>query len=331
MIMPPIIQVEHLTRRFGDLTAVDDVSFEVAQGEVYGFLGPNGAGKSTTINILCTLLRPSGGHALVCGLDVVHSQDQVRRCIGLVFQDPSLDERMSAYENLEFHAMVYGVLRAERRHRLEEVLRMVGLWERQKDVVRRFSGGMRRRLEIARGLVHRPRILFLDEPTLGLDPQTRVRIWEHLHWLCREQGMTLFFTTHYMDEAEHADRIGVIDRGRLVALDSPDALKQSLGGDIIVLRTADNAAAAREIDQLFHLTATGDGDSLFLEVSRGSELIPTISRSLDTTIQSITLRRPTLDDVFLRLTGRELRDEEASGMETMRAWARTRMRREGGR
>ena len=327
--MPPIIQIEHLTKRFGNLTAVDDVSFEVAQGEVFGFLGPNGAGKSTTINILCTLTRPTSGRAVVCGLDVSRSQNQIRHCIGLVFQDPSLDDRMSAWENLEFHAMVYGVPRRERRQRMEEVLHMVELWERRRGLVKYFSGGMRRRLEIARGLLHRPRILFLDEPTLGLDPQTRARIWEHLHWMRREHGVTLFFTTHYMDEAEHADRIGVIDRGRLVALDSPDSMKQALGGDIIILRTADNAAAAREIDQHFHLPVTQDGESLSLEVANGSEFIPVLSRSLETLIHSITLRRPTLDDVFLRLTGRELRDEEASGMETMKAWARSRVRRAG--
>lgn len=327
--MPAIIQVEHLTKKFGDLTAVDDVSFEVAQGEVFGFLGPNGAGKSTTINILCTLTRPTSGRAVVCGLEVSRNQNQVRQCIGLVFQDPSLDDRMSAWENLEFHALVYGVPRRERRQRMEEVLHMVELWERRRGLVKHFSGGMRRRLEIARGLLHHPRILFLDEPTLGLDPQTRARIWEHLHYLRREQGVTLFFTTHYMDEAEHADRIGVIDRGRLVALDSPDAMKQALGGDIIILKTADNAAAAREIDQLFHLPVTQDGESLSLEVANGSEFIPILSRSLDTLIHSITLRRPTMDDVFLRLTGRELRDEAASGMETMRAWARSRIRRGG--
>ncbi|MEK7849140.1 MAG: ATP-binding cassette domain-containing protein [Chloroflexota bacterium] len=327
--MPAIVEVEHLTRRFGDLTAVDDIGFEVAQGEVFGFLGPNGAGKSTTINILCTLLRPTAGRAVVCGLDVAHNQNQVRQCIGLVFQDPSLDERMSAWENLEFHGLVYGVPRRERRQRLDEMLHMVGLWERRHGLVKHFSGGMRRRLEIARGLVHRPRILFLDEPTLGLDPQTRAHIWEHLHGLRREQGVTLFFTTHYMDEAEHADRIGIIDRGRLVALDTPEALKQALGGDILILKTADNAAAATEIDQRFGLPVTRDGDSLSLEVTNGSEFIPTLSRALETPIHSITLRRPTLDDVFLRLTGRELRDEEATGMETMRAWARARMRKAG--
>ena len=223
--------VDDLRKSFDDLVAVDGVTFDVAAGESFGFLGPNGAGKSTTINILCTLLRPTGGSASVAGFDVASRPADVRRHIGLVFQDPTLDEYLTAEENLRFHAELYGVPRETTEDRLRDVLEMVELWERRKGIVATFSGGMRRRLEIARGLLHSPRVLFLDEPTVGLDPQTRAHIWSYIEELRKREEITIFLTTHYMDEAEHCDRIAIIDHGTIVAIDTPEALKASVGED----------------------------------------------------------------------------------------------------
>src|SRR6516165_3349845 len=233
--MNSIIEVQGLVKRFGDFTAVAGIDFAVEAGEFFGFLGPNGAGKTTTINILSTLLRPTSGQALLAGFDVVKQPDQVRQSIGMVFQDPSLDDRLTAEENLQFHAMLYQVPKAIRNERMTQVLEMVGLTERRRSVIRTFSGGMKRRLEIARGLLHHPKVLFLDEPTAGLDPQTRNAIWEHVRQLRAEVGITVFMTTHYMDEAENCDRIAIIDHGKIQALDTPAALKQRLGGDKVIV------------------------------------------------------------------------------------------------
>ena len=234
------VEVIGLTKNFGPLTAVDHISFQVEEGEVFGFLGPNGAGKTTTINILCTLMRPTAGTARVAGYDVATQRNAVRQSIGLVFQDPSVDDQLTAYENLQFHAHVYNVPGGERAQRIEEVLRVVELWDRRDAIVRTFSGGMKRRLEIARGILHHPSVLFLDEPTLGLDPQTREHVWEYILELQRAHGITIFMTTHYMDEAEHCHRIAIIDQGKIVALDTPDALKGMVGVDIVSLQTDDN-------------------------------------------------------------------------------------------
>ena len=239
--------VDGLRKSFDDIVAVDGVTFDVAAGESFGFLGPNGAGKSTTINILCTLLRPTGGSASVAGFDVATRPADVRRHIGLVFQDPTLDEYLTAEENLRFHAELYGVPRETTEDRLRDVLEMVELWERRKGIVATFSGGMRRRLEIARGLLHSPRVLFLDEPTVGLDPQTRAHIWSYIEELRKREEITIFLTTHYMDEAEHCDRIAIIDHGTIVAIDTPEALKASVGEDRMELRTADDEIAMREL------------------------------------------------------------------------------------
>jgi ABC-2 type transport system ATP-binding protein len=224
--MPNIIEVNQLTKRFGDFVAVDDVSFTVDKGEVFAFLGPNGAGKSTTIKMLTTLLHPSDGLIRINGFDPVESPDEVRRTFGIVFQDPSLDDELTAYENMEFHGVLYDVPRALRRERIEELLKFVELWERRKSLVKEFSGGMKRRLEIARGLLHHPKIIFLDEPTLGLDPQTRNHLWQYLRDLNKKEGITVFFTTHYMEEADRiADRIAIIDHGKIVAAGTPRDLK----------------------------------------------------------------------------------------------------------
>ena len=326
--MGKVIEVEHLVKKFGPIVAVDDISFDVEEGEVFGFLGPNGAGKTTTINIVCTLMKPTSGGATLNGYDVRRQQNQVRSSLGLVFQDPSLDIRLTALQNLSFHAFVYNVPRAVARKRIEEVLRMVELWDRRGEEVRNYSGGMRRRLEIARGLLHHPKVLFLDEPTLGLDPQTRNHIWNYILELRKQENITIFLTTHYMDEAEIADRIAIIDYGRIVALDTPEALKRSVGGDVITLRTENDDRAIEEIREHHHIEARRDSDGLCFEVVNGEEFIPGLVGALETEIRSISMHRPTLDDVFLKLTGREIR-EEAGGEAAMKR--QITLRQAGGR
>jgi ABC-2 type transport system ATP-binding protein len=305
-----IIQVENLVKKYGQLAAVDHISFDVDQGEIFGFLGPNGAGKTTTINILCTLARPTSGRATLNGFDVVRQQNQVRQSIGLVFQDSSLDDRLTGMHNLRFHAMVYNVPVAVREQRIELVLRMVDLWEKRNSFVRTYSGGMKRRLELARGLLHYPKVLFLDEPTLGLDPQTRNRIWEYVLELQKREGTTVFLTTHYMDEAEKANRIAIIDHGKLVAMDTPEKLKSMVGKDIVSVMTEDNSQAAGEIKMRYQTEVRQDGDHLTFNVDNGEEFLPVFIKESGLKITSISLRRPTLEDVFLKLTGREIREEE---------------------
>ena len=307
-----IIEVENLVKRFGKLVAVDNISFNVASGEIFGFLGPNGAGKTTTINVLCTLSKPTSGRATINNFDVVRQQSQVRQSIGLVFQDPSLDERLSGLQNLRFHAMVYSVPASIREQRIEQVLRMVELWDRRNSRVQTYSGGMKRRLEIARGLLHYPKVLFLDEPTLGLDPQTRSRIWEYISDMRQREGTTIFLTTHYMDEAEKAERIAIIDHGKLVAMDTPERLKKMVGKDIITVKTDDNDKAAEEMRARYRIEARNDGGELTFEVASGEEFLPAFIKEFGTRVLSVSLRRPSLDDVFLKLTGREIRAEEVS-------------------
>ncbi len=319
-----IIEVEELSKNFGQLVAVDKVSFQVAEGEIFGFLGPNGAGKTTTISMLCTLLKPSGGRAMVNGYDVARQRSEVRRSIGLVFQDPTLDEYLTAEQNLRFHAYAYKVPREGREKRIGELLKLVELSDRRKNKVRTFSGGMKRRLEIARGLLHSPRVLFLDEPTLGLDPQTRRHIWDHILALRRRHNLTIFLTTHYMDEAENCDRITIIDHGHIIALDTPDKLKDSLGGDIVTLKAADNSAAALELKEKYDLSVKIQNGMITLNIPQGEKFLPKLMRGFQTPLLSIGVRRPTLDDVFLELTGRAIREEEAGSKEQMKAMARRR-------
>ena len=323
-----VIKVENLVKRFGGLVAVNNISFSVARGEIFGFLGPNGAGKTTVINILCTLTKLTLGKAFIDGLDVVRQQSQVRQRIGLVFQDPSLDERLTGLQNLRFHALVYNVPAALREQRIEEVLKMVELWDRRNSEVRTYSGGMKRRLELARGLLHYPKVLFLDEPTLGLDPQTRNRLWEYILELRQREGTTIFLTTHYMDEAEKADRIAIIDHGKLVAMDTPERLKQMVGKDIVKVKTNDDERAAEEIRLRYQMEAKRDSDGLTFEVANGGAFLPDFIREFGTKILSVSLRHPSLDDVFLKLTGREMREEEAGGeFKTMAREHGRRMRR----
>ena len=307
-----IIEVENLVKRFGELVAVDNISFQVAPGEIFGFLGPNGAGKTTTINILCTLTKPTSGQAIVNGFDVVRQQSRVRQSIGLVFQDPSLDERLSGLQNLRFHALVYNVPASVREQRIEQVLRMTELWDRRHGEVRTYSGGMKRRLELARGLLHYPKVLFLDEPTLGLDPQTRNRLWEYILELRKREGTTIFLTTHYMDEAEKANRIAIMDYGKIVAMDTPENLKHIVSKDIISVKTDDNDRAAEEIRRRYQVEARRDHDELTFEVDSGKEFLPAFIREFGTKILSVSLRHPSLDDAFLKLTGREIREEGVS-------------------
>jgi len=315
-----IIEVEALTKRFGSVTAVDAVSFTVAEGELFAFLGPNGAGKTTTINVLCTLLAPAAGRASVNGYDVVKQRSDVRRSIGLVFQDSTLDEYLTAEQNLRFHAYAYRVPRSVREARIAELLDLVELSDRRMSRVRTFSGGMKRRLEIARGLLHSPKVLFLDEPTLGLDPQTRRHIWEHILALRKQHGLTIFLTTHYMEEAEVAGRIGIIDHGRIVALDTPDNLKDAMGGDVITIEARDNDAAAVELTQKFGVTPVRENGALSFSVPHGDKVLPRIIRSLESPVVAVGLRRPTLEDVFLRRTGHAIREQEADPMDGVRAF-----------
>jgi ABC-2 type transport system ATP-binding protein len=313
-----IIEVEQLSKNFGQLVAVDKVSFQVVEGEIFGFLGPNGAGKTTTINMLCTLLTPSSGRAIVNGYDVVRQRSEVRRSIGLVFQDPTLDEYLTAEQNLRFHAYAYKIPKKIREKRISELLGLVELSDRRKTKVRTFSGGMKRRLEIARGLLHSPRVLFLDEPTLGLDPQTRRHIWDHILAVRKQNNLTIFLTTHYMDEAENSDRITIIDQGHIIALDTPDKLKDALGGDVVTLKAVDNDAAALELKERYGLSAVIQNGTITFSVPQGERFLPKLMDSFQSHLLSIGIRRPTLDDVFLKLTGRAIRDEEAGPKELLK-------------
>jgi ABC-2 type transport system ATP-binding protein len=310
-----------LSKRFGELEAVRGVDLEVRRGEIFAFLGPNGAGKTTTINMLCTLLRPTAGQARVAGHDVVRERRAVRASIGLVFQERTLDAQLTAEENLAFHAALYGLPRAEIPDRISRVLEMVDLADRRKGLVGTFSGGMARRLEIARGLMHAPEVLFLDEPTLGLDPQTRARIWEDVRRLRAEEGVTVFMTTHYMDEAEQADRIAIIDHGRIVATDTPSGLKATVGMDTVELATDDDETAVANLAAA-GLQATRTSRAVVVRVADGAAAVPTIIGRVGVPVRLVQVHRPTLDDVFLHFTGREIRDETVEpGTDISRAFA----------
>jgi len=320
-----IIRVENLTKRFNDFTAVDNISFQVNKGEIFGFLGPNGAGKSTTINILSTLLPQTSGEAFIGDFNVSSQRNKVRKSIGLVFQDPSLDDRLTVKENLRFHAKLYGVPNSEYEKRETEVLQLVDLWNKKNKIVKTSSGGMKRRLEIARGLIHYPTVLFLDEPTIGLDPQTRAHLWDYILKLKEEKQMTIFMTTHYMNEAEYCDRIAIIDHGKIVALDTPANLKKQVGGDIVLITSQEKNNLKSEIERRYNLEVKEKEDILQIEIADGEKFLPRLFNELDSKIDSIELRKPTLDDVFLKMTGREIREETISEKDQMRG--RMKMRR----
>ena len=324
------VTVRSLVKRYKSVEAVRGIDLDVAQGETFGFLGPNGAGKSTTIKILCTLVDATAGSARVAGFDVARERDQVRRHIGLVFQEPTLDTYLTADQNLRFHGELYGVDRATAATRRREVLTMVGLWERRDDLVQTFSGGMRRRLEIARGLLHSPRVLFLDEPTIGLYPQTRSQIWAYLNELRRREAITVFLTTHYMDEAEYCDRIAIMDRGKIIVLDTPEALKASVGADRVRIQTDDDDAAIAALGERFDGEAPVSEGAVTFFVPSGEEFVPRLFAELGLPIRSVSVSRPTLDDVFMTYTGSTIRDAE-SDSSAMRNQIMMRVMTGGGR
>jgi ABC-2 type transport system ATP-binding protein len=321
------ISVDSLQKKYGDFEAVRGISFEVFPGETFGFLGPNGAGKSTTISMLCTLIKPTAGHALVDGFDVVTAQTEVRRRIGLVFQDTTLDDYLTAEENLRFHAELYGVRQDVVADRLKRVMQMVGLWERRKSLVRTFSGGMKRRLEIGRGLLHSPRVLFLDEPTVGLDPQTRASIWDYINQLKRQERITMFLTTHYMDEAENCDRIAIMDGGEIVTIGTPEDLKASVGTDRVEIHTDNDDEAMNRLKNQFGLDSSISEGMVTVHVAAGEQFVPRLFAELGIPILSVRVSRPTLDDVFMNYTGRTIRDAEASSSDRLKSSPFMRVRR----
>jgi ABC-2 type transport system ATP-binding protein len=304
----PAIVARRLAKSYGPIQAVKGVSFEVAAGETFGLLGPNGAGKTTTISLLCTMTVPTAGSATVAGFDTVTQAAEVRRHIGLVFQASTVDNYLTAIQNLRFHAVLYALPKAGLAERLRQVLELVGLWERRDSLVRSFSGGMKRRLEIARGLLHSPRVLFLDEPTVGLDPQTRTHIWDYIAQLKAAEKVTILMSTHYMDEAEHCDRIAIIDGGELVVIDTPAALKAAVGADRVVLHTDDDTAAVRRLSERFGLAATIADDAVTTHVAHGEQFVPRLCAGLGLAVYSVNVIRPSLDDVFMAHTGRAIRD-----------------------
>ncbi len=313
-----IITTLNLTKSFDGFVAVDHLSFSVRNGEVFGFLGPNGAGKTTTIKMLTTLLYPTAGSATIAGFDILQQRANVRQHIGVVFQEPALETELTGRENLDFHARMYGLSQENRKQRIKQVLTLVDLVEKQDVLVKFYSGGMKRRLEIARGLMHSPTVLYLDEPTLGLDAQTRRAIWEYIKRMNKEENTTIFLTTHYMDEADYlCDRIGIIDHGKILVIDTVDALKKSVGNDVITLSCTDIVRLQRRLEKESWISNVKLHDAwLTFGVERGEEKVPMIfelAREINVSITSIDVRRPTLDDVFLYYTGRRMRvqDQEA--------------------
>ena len=311
--MAHVIEVKGLTKKFGKLTAVNGISFSVDHGEIFGLLGPNGAGKSTTISMLCTIMKPTSGTAIVNGFDVCKHPSRVRKSIGIVFQDPSVDDRLTGRENLRVHANLYGVPKGEQKKQIGSVLKLVELEDRADDLVRNYSSGMRRRLEIARGLIHYPKVLFLDEPTVGLDPQSREHIWSYLNRLIKFQDLTIILSTHYLEEADQfCDRVAIVDHGKIVALDSPHNLKQELGGDTIIIRTKNNDLLSQLVKDsgLVKSIVRVDND-LKMTVENAHTVLPRITdlaSKHDIYVESVSLQEPRLDEVFLHYTGKALRD-----------------------
>jgi ABC-2 type transport system ATP-binding protein len=307
-----MIRTSHLTKKFGKLTAVDSLDLEIGEGEIFGLLGPNGAGKTTTISMLVTLLKPTSGTATVNGIDVTRRPAEVRKNIGIVFQEPSVDDMLTGRENLEMHARLYSMPMELRKPRIKEVLDLVELSDRADDRVKTYSGGMRRRLELARGLMHHPKVLFLDEPTLGLDPQTREHIWAYIAKLAKEEKITVVLTTHYMEEADLlCDRIGIIDHGKIVALDTPEKLKRAVGGDVVVIRQ--KGFDRSKVKHLpFIKKIEEEDDCATLTVKDAQENLQKLLAAVGE-IESVEVRQASLNEVFLRYTGRKYRENDEAG------------------
>jgi ABC-2 type transport system ATP-binding protein len=309
-----IIETKELTKTFNDFTAVKSVSFSVKKGEIFGFLGPNGAGKTTTIKMLTTLLRPTSGSAIISQADIIKERDNVRRAIGVVFQEPALDIELTGRENLDYHARMYNIGKTIRAKKIEEVLNLVDLIDKKDILVKNYSGGMKRRLEIARGLMHSPKVLFLDEPTLGLDAQTRRAIWKYIKKMNKEKDTTIFLTTHYMDEADYlCDRIAIIDHGEILVTDTTERLKNLVGNDIITLKVSNQKEFLDHLKELPWIKNMDTHESIItLGVEKGEEKIPLLiefSQTHKTKVKAISLRKPTLDDAFLHYTGRSMRED----------------------
>ncbi|MGD6807466.1 MAG: ATP-binding cassette domain-containing protein [Candidatus Bathyarchaeia archaeon] len=312
--MPTVIETRHLTKAYNSFRAVDDLNISVDSGEIFGLLGPNGAGKTTTVSMLCTILKPTSGTALINGYDINKESNKVRKSIGIVFQDPSIDDRLTGRENLYVHANLYGVPPSEQKERINRILKLIELEDKADDLMRTYSGGMRRRLELGRGLIHYPKVLFLDEPTVGLDPQTRDHIWKYIKELKQAHDITVVLTTHYMDEADRlSDRIGIMDHGKIVILDTPPKLKDTLEGDVVVVKT-------NKLDELAELVAKWLGfkdrkivdGALEITVRNGKTVMPRIMELASQNsiyVESLLLREPNLEDVFLHYTGRNIRED----------------------
>ncbi len=323
--------MENLTKKFNDLVAVDDVSFSIQKGEIFGLLGPNGAGKTTIISMLSTLLKPTSGTALVNQFSILENQDSVRKSIGIVFQDQSLDEELTAYENMDFHGRLYRIPKDYRHNKIVELLKLVGLTERKDGLVKTFSGGMRRRLEMARGLLHEPQVMFLDEPTLGLDPQTRNHLWQYIEKLNKEKEITIILTTHYMDEADKlCNKVAIIDKGKIIALDTPEKLKEAIGSDVVTIASFNTDKLCSKLETLGWIKRIEKHDGLITVNLKNAEKriaeIVHLSANHGIVIDSISIHKPTLEDVFLNFTGRTIREEEADRKDRMRIIRRARRR-----
>jgi len=315
-----IISVQNLKKYYKDVKAVDGINFEVNEREVFGFLGPNGAGKTTTIKMLVTLLKPTEGTAKITGYDVKKDPDKVRRSIGIVFQEPALDDRLTGKENLDFHARMYGMRKEQREKRIKEVLKLVDLEEKANTLVKNYSGGMKRRIELARGLMHFPKVLFLDEPTLGLDPQTRRSVWDYIKSLNEKEKITIFLTTHYMEEADYlCKRVAIIDRGKILVIDKPSKLKSRIGRDVITISCSNGELCVNALKKEKWVESIKVHDSIITigtkNVEKKLPIILKIAEKNKIEIKSIDIRKPTLEDVFLYYTGRKIRDQEISNFE----------------
>jgi ABC-2 type transport system ATP-binding protein len=314
----PIIDIQHLTHRYGERVALDDLSLQIGAGEVYGFLGPNGSGKTTLFRILSTLIPVEPGHVRMFGLDAAEGRDSIRRQIGVVFQSPSLDKQLTAAENLTHQGHLYGLRGADLRGRVEQALATVGLGERAGERVESFSGGMRRRVEVAKGLLHRPRVLLLDEPSTGLDPAARIDMWRHLREINQRDGVTVLVTTHLMEEAERCGHLAVLARGRLLAADTPAALRERIGGDVITIASTRPAELRTALRERLGVEAQEIDGTLRIERPRGHEFVPQLIEAVPGMVDSVSVGKPTLEDVFIQLTGQRLSEADEPAPEPKR-------------